>query len=101
MTNSYSADFIERLLQDASPVIVELKDNSVYIGIFTVGYGNGHYQLKPLTINDGGMGFPRSYIKRIIYFNGLIVPKNQNGKHKILNIIELNDLVNKAGYEFI
>jgi len=101
MNKTYSNDFIQKLIDDAYPVIVELTNNSTYVGVMTYGYGRGHMHLRPLTINDGGMGFPRSMIKRIIYFNGLIVPKDKNGQHKLLDIIQLNELINKAGYEFI
>ena len=101
MSKNYSSEIIKRFLEDDTPSIFVLKDNSVYIGLLRPGYGRGHVQCIPPTINDGGMGFPKSYIKQIILFNGLIYPKTKDGPHKMLNILELNDLINRAGYEFI
>lgn len=101
MSKNYSPEIIKRFLDDDTPSIFVLKDDSVYIGILRPGFGKGHVNCIPLTINDGGMGFARSDIKQIILFNGLIYPKEENEKHKMLNILELNELVNKAGYEFI
>ena len=101
MAKTYSIEVIKKFLEKDTPSIFVLKDDSVYIGFLRPGYGRGHVQCIPPNINDGGMGFPRSYIKQIILFNGLIYPKEENGPHKILNILELNELVNKAGYEFI
>lgn len=98
--NNYSQEVINFLLEQGGNIIVVLKDNNTYIGRLTSGYGSS-YQLEPPTINEGGMGFARSDIKQIVLFNGLRVPKEMNGPHKILNILELNELVNKAGYEFI
>ena len=99
MTN-YSQEVINRFLNDEYPSIFVLKDGTVCIGILRPGYGS-HYRVIPPNINDGGLGFCKSEIKQIILFNGLIFPKKVDGPHKILNILELNDLVNRAGYEFI
>ena len=100
MSKTYSQEVIDFILKQGGNIIVILKDNSTYIGRLAPGCGS-HYRIEPPTINDGGMGFARSDIKQIVLFNGLIFPKEMNGHHKILNIIELNELVNKAGYEFI
>lgn len=100
MSKNYSPEVIKRFLEDDTPSIFVLKDDSVYIGVLRPGYGQ-HVRCVPPTINDGGTGFPKSYIKQIILFNGLVYPKTEDGKHKMLNILELNELVNKAGYEFI
>lgn len=100
MSKTYSQEVINFLLKQGGNIIVILKDNSTYIGRLVPGYGS-HYQIEPSTINDGGMGFARSDIKQIVLFNGLVFPKEMNGHHKILNILELNELINKAGYEFI
>lgn len=100
MNKTYSQEVINFLLEQGGNIIVILKDNSTYVGRLVPGYGS-HYRLEPPTINDGGMGFARSDIKQIVLFNGLIFPKEMNGHHKILNILELNELVNRAGYEFI
>ena len=98
--NNYSQEVINFILNQEGIIIVVLKDDSVHVGTLAPGYGS-HYRIIPPTINDGGMGFSRSYIKQIIFFNGLVFPKEMNGPHKMLNILELNELVNKAGYEFI
>lgn len=100
MSKNYSQEVINFLLNQSGNIIVTLKDDSVYVGTLAPGYGS-HYRIIPPTINDGGMGFARSDIKQIVLFNGLIFPKEMSGPHKMLNILELNDLVNKAGYEFI
>ena len=100
MSKTYSQEVINFLLEQGGNIIVILKDNSTYIGRLAPGYGS-HYRIEPPTINDGGMGFARSDIKQIILFNGLVFPKEMNGPHKMLNILDLNELVNKAGYEFI
>ncbi len=100
MSKNYSPEIIKRFLDDDTPSIFVLKDDSIYIGILRPGYGS-HYKVVPPNINDGGMGFVKSEIKQIILFNGLVYPKTEDGPHKILNILELNELVNKAGYEFI
>lgn len=100
MSKNYSVEYLRELINRADPIIVELTDNSVYVGILDVGLGKGHYQIKPLTIHKNGMGFPRYMIKRIVFFNGVIVPKNKDGKYKHADILELDELVNKAGYEF-
>ena len=100
MSKSYSQEVINFLLNQGGNIIVTLRDNSVYVGALAPGYGS-HYRLIPPTINDGGMGFARSDIKQIVLFNGLIFPKEMSGPHKILNILDLNELINKAGYEFI
>lgn len=100
MANNYSSDLINSLVRNGSPIILELNDNNVYIGILISAPGNGQYRLEPLTINESAIVFRRSHIKRIIYFNGLIVPKNPNSLHRILDIIDLSEIVNKAGYQF-
>lgn len=100
MSKNYSQEVINRFLNDEYPSIFVLKDDTVCIGILRPGYGS-HYRVVPPNINDGGMGFSRSSIKQIVLFNGLIFPKKVDGPHKKLNIIELSELVNKAGYEFI
>lgn len=97
---NYSKEFLKELIDSNHNVIVTLKSGGVYVGSFAYGYGT-HYLLTPPSINDGGIMFSRSDIKNIIYFTGLIVPKDKNGRHKFLNIIELSELINKAGYEFI
>lgn len=99
MSKNYSQEVINRFLDDDTPSIFVLKDNSVYIGVLRPGYET-HYRVVPPNINDGGMGFSKSYIKQIILFNGLIFPKEKDGPHKHLDLFELTALVNKAGYDF-
>lgn len=100
MSKAYSQEVINFLLEQGKNIIVVLRDDSVYIGRLVPGYGP-HYRIEPPIINDCGMGFARGDIKQIVLFNGLIFPREMNGPHKILDILELNELVNKAGYEFI
>ena len=99
MSKNYSQEVINRFLDDDTPSIFVLKDNSVYIGVLRPGYGT-HYRVVPPNINDGGMGFSKSYIKQIILFNGLIFPKEESDKHKFVDLFQLTELVNKAGYDF-
>jgi len=101
MSKNYSPEIIKRFLDDDTPSIFVLKDNSVYIGILRPGFGRGYVNCIPPNINTGSAGFTRSDIKQIILFNGLVYPKTEDSPHKILDILELNELVNRAGYEFI
>ena len=101
MSKNYSQEVMNHILEEDFPIaIFILKDDSVHIGKLIPGH-RSYYKLIPPNIHDYGVGFSRSYIKQIILFNGLIFPKEMNGPHKILNILELNELVNKAGYEFL
>lgn len=99
MSKNYSHEVISKFLKDDKPSIFVLKDNSVYVGVLRPGYGT-HYMVIPPNIHEGGTGFPRSYLKQIILFNGLIYPKDDNEKHKHVDLFELTELVNKAGYDF-
>ena len=103
MSKLYSKKMLDTLAEREFKVVVEFTNGDVELGIFKYPkyHHRGGYALRPLTINEGGIYFSRSQIKRIVYLsNGLIYPKEETGKHKILNILELNELVNKAGYEF-
>jgi len=106
MSKLYSKKMLDTLAEREFEVIVEFNNNyggGIELGIFKASKWHRHgYMLRPLTINAGGVHFSRGSIKRIVYIsNGLVYPKEENGHHKILNILELNELVNKAGYEFI
>jgi len=104
MSKIYSVESLRHLVDERYKVLVVLKDQSTYVGTLNTGWGRGHYHLESLTTNDGGMGFPRSMIKQIVILpTGIVYPKEMHhlGKLKKLNILELNTLVNKAGYEFI
>lgn len=83
------------------PSIFVLNDGGVHVGFLRAGCGRGHVVCVPPNINDGGVAFPKSHIKQIVLFNGLVYPKGEGKRHKILSIFELDALVNKAGYEFI
>ena len=103
MSKLYDKEVLDKLAERRFPVIVTFTDNDVSVGYFeNFNQCRRQYHLKPLNINTGGTCFNRGQIKQIVYLsNGLILPKQQDGKQKLLNILELNELVNKAGYEFI
>ena len=103
MSELYDKEVLDKLAKRRFPVIVTFIDNDVAIGYFeSSNECRRQYHLKPLNINIGGICFNRGQIKQIVYLsNGLILPKQQDGKQKLLNILELNELVNKAGYQFI
>ena len=104
MSKLYSKKMLDTLAEREFEVAVEFMNGDIEVGIFKYQkyYHRGGYALRPLTINGGSIYFSRSQVKRIVYLaNGLVYPKEENGLHKILNILDLNELVNKAGYEFI
>ena len=106
MSKLYSKKMLDTLAEREFEVIVEFNNNyggGTKLGIFKHSKWHRHgYMIRPLTINENEVHFSRGSIKRIVYIsNGLIYPKEENGSHKLLNILELNELVNKAGYEFI
>lgn len=101
MNKIYSKEILDRLSKDNCACIITFYDDTVYAGRLSSTVSFSPYHLLPFGINDGGVGFKRSHVKQIVLFNGLIVPKEENGKHKLLDIIQLNELINKAGYEFI
>lgn len=99
MSKLYSKELLNRLTNDHFACIIIFTDGDVHLGRLNWNFGS--YELSPLTINMSGITFRRSHVKQIVLFNGLVFPKEENGKHKVLNILELNELVNKAGYEFL
>ena len=103
MSKLYDKEVLDKLAERKFPVIVVFTDNDVAIGYFEeYNSCRRHYYLRPLSINIGGTCFNRGHIKQIVYLsNGLILPKLSGGRQKLLDIIELNDLVNKTKYEFI
>jgi len=104
MSKLYSKKMLDTLAERELEVVVEFDQKcggGVDLGIFKHSDLRSGYMLRPLNINEGSVHFSRGNIKRIVYLsNGLVYPKEENGQHKILNILELNELVNKAGYEF-
>lgn len=105
MIKEYSKEYSTKVLNDliaaGTPSIFILDDGSVHIGTLSQSYRKTLYRVNPLTINDGGFAFSKGSLKRIVYFNGLVVSKGLNDDPDVLDIFELNDLVNKAGYEFL
>lgn len=103
MGNRYTKEIIEYIMSFRTPVIVETDygpgANFVSIGYLTEDdYGRG-YALLPLQPHENKLIVPRSYIKKIVGFNGCLYPKELHEEHKMLDLFELNDLVNRAGYE--
>jgi len=91
-------------------VIVEFNDGDYAVGLmdFSTHKKDG-YCVRNL---DGGSSykipvathFSRSHVKRVVYLStGYVLPKKdfKISKSQTLNILELNDLITKAGYEFI
>jgi len=104
MSKLYSKEMLDTLAEREFEVAVEFMNGDIEVGIFKYPkyHHRGGYALRPLTINEGGTYFSRSQVKRIVYLsNGLVYPKEKNGPHKILNMLDLNELVNKAGYEYL
>ena len=102
MTN-YSSKVIDNLAKRVAPVIIEFKDNSVEVGHLAYDEFNILilYPLEASYYRCNSI-IHRSYLKRVIHLgSGYVMPKEENGTGKILDIIEMNDLVNKAGYEYI
>ena len=93
---TYSKETLDELVKLNLSCIIVFNDDTVYTGV--LGSGDGYHLFN---INQGLLRFKRSHIKQIVLFNGLIYPKSENESHKVLDIIELSDLINRAGYEFI
>ncbi len=100
----YSDKTLENLINLKSPIIIEFMDGEVCIGYLTKSKTfPKHYNLLHLNQN-GSLDFSKSHVSRIIYLhNWAIVNKGDNPfkATKFVNIFELNDLVQKAGYELI
>lgn len=98
---TYSKEVLDKLANENHECIIIFNDGDVSAGILSNKTGASPYHLVPFSINQGGIGFKRSHVKKIVLFNGLVYPKSENEPHKVLDIIELSDLINRAGYEFI
>ena len=104
--SSYKKEFLDSLVADNAQVILEDTRGEVYAGYMTKNVF-GHYDLLPFTHNGKHCGMPARCIKRIVYFTGVIcgkdwTPNPQFIPKKInkLNLIELSELLNRAGYSF-
>lgn len=96
----YSKEMLDIPANGNFAVIITFRDNDVEAG--RLGYEYGKYRLTPLTTNRPSTYFSRSQVKQLVYINnGLILPKEKHDKQVILDILELSELLNKAGYEFI
>ena len=98
MSSIYTKELLDRLTNEHYKCIIVFRNDEVRLG--QLGWCFNDYELNPLTINESGIVFRRSDVKKIILFNGYVFPKT-NTKSLTLDILELNELVNKAGYEFI
>lgn len=100
----YSDKTLEYLINLKSPIIVEFMDGDVCIGYLTKSKTfSKRYNLLHLNQN-GSLDFSKSHVSRIIYlYSWAIVNKDIDKLNvtKFLDIFELNDLVQKAGYELI
>ena len=104
MIKEYDKEYSRKILNDliaAGTPSIFILDDRVCVGTLSHSYRETLYRVNPLTINDGGLIISRSSLRRIVYFNGIVIPKGLNDDPDILDIFELNDLVNKAGYEFL
>ena len=101
MSKLYSKEVLDKLSKEQYACIVIFHDDSVYAGRLAKNISFCPYHILPFSIHCNGMGFKRSHVKKIILFNGLIYPKEEHGEHKHIDIIEMSELLNKAGYEFI
>lgn len=103
MSKNYSKEQLRSLVNKDLALIVELKDRNAYLGSLAErGYPKGGLYVTR-NLNNDVIGFSRSHIKRIILLpDGIVWPKDSfEAKGKKLDIFELNDLINKTGYEFI
>ena len=99
--NYYSEEVLNNAINEQ--VILIGEDNSVWVGFFIKDWNN---MWRVLGVDvDNSMGFKRSYIKKLIYLRtGYVLPKNLKTNHrriKELDLIELNELLNKAGCQFL
>ena len=104
---NYSQEELNKLAADNRQLIIEFKDGDIEVGTLSFD-GFGELTLYPIdtAYYRARSLIKRSYIKRIIFLNtGLVIPKesiiNTNKHYKILNILEMNELLNKAGYQYI
>ena len=102
--NSYDENILKLAINQK--VILVDRDNCVYVGHFVRDWNN-FWRILGVDANNS-MSFRRSDIKKLIYLRtGYALPKNINlnsntKRHdKSLDIFELNELVNKAGCQFI
>ena len=102
MTN-YSQEVIVNLANRVSPVIIEFRDNGVEVG-YIAHDEFGVLTLYPLEASyyRSRIILHRSYIKRIIHLgSGYVMPKKSGSFSKTIDILEMNELITKAEYEFI
>jgi len=106
----YTKETLDIPAKNNFTVIVEFNDNDLAVGIMGFSkYRPGKYCVKNLDTGNykipTATHFSRSHVKRLIYLGtGYVLPKDINKKHEMgknLNILELNELINKAGYEYI
>lgn len=108
----YTKETLDFISDIQAGLVVEFNNGDLEVGTLEHSKRHtGHYCLTPPQAGYSvyiplRIHFSRSQIKRIIYLgSGYTVPKDiKNLNHKMgksLNILELNELVNKAGYEFI
>jgi len=110
MTN-YSEEVLNNAINNR--VILIGEDNSVWVGFFIKDWNN-MWRVLGVDI-DNSIGFKRSYIKKIIYLRtGYVLPKESIAtklytkkinprriRSNYLDIFEMNELLNKAGCQFL
>ena len=98
---TYTKEYLDNICKRQHVVIVETTFGETLVGYFVKASWSSKYKVLPLDINADRWCLTRSQIKRIINLNGYVHPKNPKGKkYKMLNLYQLQDLLNKAGYTF-
>lgn len=105
----YTEQDLDEIMSQAYPSIFVLKNGDVLVGFLDRCQFTHCYTVVPPTTNRGGTIVGRYTISKIILFNGTIFPKghHMNGyassprRSRSLDILELSELIGKAGYEFI
>lgn len=108
MSHKYSFEDLSSIMESNvdGPFIIQMTNDDVYVGYLHYvkdSHGWRAIEFKPLGIRVGcPMFIRRMDIRHIIGFNGHVYPKHDDlRRHCMLDIFQLSDLINKAGYEFV
>ena len=97
----YTKEYLDTICEHQHVVIVETTFGETLVGYFVKASWSSKYKVLPLDINADRWCLTRSQIKRIINLNGYVHPKNPDHKrYTMLNLYQLQDLLDKAGYTF-